>query len=308
MHLDRRFLVVVGASLVWAFLVSGVFYRVAAGDRKPGYGGPEKPLIVASRPLPLGAVIDKESVKTVRIPEKLFPNGGFSRLEEVLDRGVISPMQTDEPVLDARLAAKGSGVGLASMIPPGMRAISVRVNDVVGVSGFVLPGMRVDVLVTGRPPGRDDTVTATVLQNVTVISAGQTIQADAKSQPINTQVVTLLVNPAQAEALTLAITEGKIQLILRNSSDHEVAQTSGRQTRELYATGRDITPSESVPRAPSAPRRSAPEPARAPASVAPTAVAPTAVTVPAPLNEEVVVIRGNSKTVEQAAPRTASIK
>jgi len=301
-HLDRRFGVVVGVSLVWAFLVSGVFYRMAAGNRGSGSGGPEKPLIVAARPLPLGSLIDKESVKTVRIPEKWFPKGAFSRPEDVLDRGVISGMEPDEPLLDARLAAKGSGVGLASMIPPGMRAISVRVNDVVGVSGFVLPGMRVDVLVTGRPPGRDDTVTTTVLQNVAVISAGQTIQADAKSQPINTQVVTLLVTPSQAEALTLGLIEGKIQLILRNSADHEMAQTSGRQTRELYAVDRAGPPPETVPRAPSRQKRPAAEPARAPAPAAPTPVS-----IQTPSTDEVLVIRGNSKTVEQA-PRTGSSK
>jgi len=303
MHFDRRFAAVVGLSLVWALLVSGVFYRLAAGARVSGSSGPEKPLIVASRPLPLGAVIDKESVKTVKIPEKWFPKGAFSNLEDVLDRGVIAAMAPEEPLLEARLAAKGSGVGLASMIPPGMRAISVRVNDVVGVSGFVLPGMRVDVLVTGRPPGRDDSVTTTVLQNILVISAGQTIQADAKSQPINVQVVTLLVNPAQAEALTLALIEGKIQLILRNSTDHELARTGGRQTRELYAVDRPAALPEAVPRAVPTPKKPAPEPVRTPAPVAPVAVILTN-----PSADDVVVIRGNVKTVEQAAPRPASSK
>ena len=301
MRLDRRFVMVVGVSLVWACLVSGIFYRLAAGARRSGFSGPEKPLIVASRPLPMGAVVDKDSVKTIRIPERLFPKGGFSRAEEVLDRGVISAMEPDEPLLDARLAARGSGVGLAGMIPPGMRAISVRVNDVVGVAGFVLPGMRVDVLVTGRPPGRDDTVTATVLQNITVISAGQTVQVDAKSQPINTPVVTLLVNPAQAEALTLALTEGKIQLILRNSTDHQVAQTAGRQTRELYAMERVISQPETVPRAAPGQRRPVAEPARPRVSGKPLTVS-----LPAAPPEEVMVIRGNVKTLESSAPGPAA--
>ena len=108
-----------------------------------------------------------------------------------------------------------------------MRAISVRVNDVVGVAGFVLPGMRVDVLVTGRPPGLADTVTRTVLQNIAVLSAGQTIQTDGKSQSITTPVVTLLVDPREAEALTLANNEGHIQLVLRNSTDR-VARRNAR--------------------------------------------------------------------------------
>ena len=295
MHLDRRFVVVIGVSLAWAFLVSGVFYRMAAGARTGGSGGPQKPLIVAARPLPLGAVVDKDSVNTIQVPEKWFPKGAFSRLEEVVERGVISPIEPDEPLLDARLGAKGSGVGLASMIPPGMRAISVRVNDVVGVAGFVLPGMRVDVLVTGRPPGKDDVVTATVLQNIAVISAGQNIQMDAKSQPINAQVVTLLVNPAQAEALTLALTEGKIQLVLRNSTDHQTAKTAGQQTRELYAVERILPPPEVVPRAPSGPKKPVAEPVHAPAPAVPTAV-----NLPMPSPDEVLVIRGNVKTVEQS--------
>lgn len=298
MQLDRRFVLVVGMSLIWALIVSGVFYRLAAGGRVAGSNGPEKPLVVASRPLPVGAVIDKDSVKATAVPDKLFPKGGFSRTEEVLDRGVISNIEPDEPVVEARLAAKGSGVGLASMIPPGMRAISVRVNDVVGVAGFVLPGMRVDVLVTGRPPGRDDVVTATVLQNITVISAGQTTQVDAKSQPINAQVVTLLVNPVQAEALTLANIEGKIQLILRNSTDQVVAQTRGRQTSELYAVERVAAKTEPASRPPAAVRKPVPEPAR-------PAAAPVA---PNPLADEVVVIRGNIKTVEPASAKPASAK
>jgi pilus assembly protein CpaB len=303
MHLDRRFVTVVGISLIWACLVSGVFYRLAAGSRRSGSGGHEKLLVVASRPLPIGAVVGKDSVKTMRVPDNLFPKGAFSHAEEVLDRGVISAMEPDEPLLDARLAAKGSGVGLASMIPPGMRAISVRVNDVVGVAGFVLPGMRIDVLVTGRPPGRDDTVTATVLQNITVISAGQTVQVDAKSQPINTPVVTLLVNPAQAEALTLALTEGKIQLILRNSTDHQMAQTAGRQTSELYAMNRIVLQPEAVPRAANRQKKPVTEPAREPAPLATMKVSP-----PVAPSDEVVVIRGNVKTLEQSTPRATGLK
>ena len=147
---------------------------------------------------------------------------------------MISAIQADEPVVEARIAVKGSGMGLGPLIPPGMRAISVRVNDVVGVAGFVLPGMRVDVLVTGKPPNRADTETQTVLQNITVLSAGQTIQTDGKSQPIVAPVVTLLVSPAEAEALTLANVEGHIQLVLRNSTDQATAATHGRRLHELY--------------------------------------------------------------------------
>ena len=281
MRLDRRFVIVVGLSLIWALLVSVVFYRAAsrAGRKTPWQA--EKPVVVAAEALPLGAVIKPESVKLRPMPEGLFPRGGFSRIEEVVDRPVISPIQPEEPVVEARLALRGSGGGVAPLIPPGMRAISVRVNDVVGVAGFVLPGMRVDVLVTGRPPGHDDTVTTTVLQNIAVLSAGKTIQAEANSQTISTPVVTLLVTPEQAESLTLANTEGRIQLVLRNSTDRDHAETAGRDLRQLYGLAR-------------APRR---DPPPVPRPERPAVPAPPSVAA-APPPERVLMIRGNQKTEE----------
>ena len=234
MRLDKRFAIVVGSSLVWAFLVATFFYRVASSGHQ-ARSAPGKPLVVAAQPLAFGTVIGPEAVKIIEVPEALFPKGGFARKEDVLERSVVSPIELDEPLVEARVAPKGSGLGLAPMIPAGLRAISVKVNEVVGVSGFVLPGMRVDVLVTGRPPGVNDTMTSTVLQNIPVLSAGQTLQADTKGQPISATVVTLLVSPDQAEALTLANSEGRIQMVLRNNTDQLVTRTHGRQSRELYA-------------------------------------------------------------------------
>ncbi len=290
MRIDRRFVIVVGLSLIWALVVSVVFYRAAAsaGRKRPWVA--EKSVVVAVDTLPLGAVIRPDSVKLARVPETLFPRGGFSRVEDVLDRPVVSPIQPEEPVVEARLALRGSGGGVAPLIPPGLRAISVRVNDVVGVAGFVLPGMRVDVLVTGRPPGGDDTVTTTVLQNIAVLSAGKTIQVDAKSQSISTPVVTLLVTPEQAEALTLANTEGRIQLVLRNSVDQQVAPTPGRDLRALYGLHPDRAERPARTAAPAPPR-----PAPAPVGAAP----PPA---PAPSPERVLMIRGNRKSEEPVGP------
>ena len=252
MHFDRRFTLILGGSLVWGLLVSLFFYRTVARARA---AGPERPVVVAAQPLAPGAPLTADAVKIVRLPERLFPRGGFSRVEDVVGRPVISSIQPDEPVVEARIASRGSGFGVAPMIPAGMRAMAVRVNDVAGVAGFVLPGMRVDVLVTGRPPGADDTITTTALQNVLVLSAGQTTEADARSQSIIVAVVTLLVMPAQAEILTLASSEGRIQLVLRNSGDQQLTSTQGRQLRELY--GRPAVrelPLE--PRIPPAARRS----------------------------------------------------
>jgi pilus assembly protein CpaB len=286
MRVDRRFSIVVVISLVWALLVSALFYRVASGSRRSSHQG-RKATVIAAQPLPFGAVIKPEFIKVAELPDSLFPNGGFSKLDEVVGRPVISPIQPGEPVVEARLAARGSGGGLSPLIPLGMRAISVRVNDVVGVAGFVLPGMRVDVLVTGSPPGREDTMTTTVLQNITVLSVGQTIQVDAKSQAINAPVVTLLVKPEQAEALTLANNQGHIQLVLRNATDQAVAPTSGRQLRELYGQA----PRESkAPEQPKRPRPSQPaELVQVQAPAIPTAEPPA---------DGVLVIRGNQKVME----------
>jgi pilus assembly protein CpaB len=294
MRLDRRFLVVLSASLLWALVVSGLFYRLAAGAGQRRREGPQLPEVVASRPLPVGASIARDSVRLREVPENLFPAGAFGRVEDVVDRPVISPIQPDEPVVEARLAAKGSGIGLAPLIPPGMRALSVRVNDVVGVAGFILPGMRVDVLVTGHGAMQAETVTRTVLQNVGVLSAGQTIQTDGKSQSIQVPVVTLLVSPHDAEALTLAIADGHVQLVLRNSADEKPVATTGSRLRDLYG---GLPPVETVAEA--AP---APQPARPRAAVAavsqPTAQPPLRVVAAKPAGDGMEVIHGKVKTIE----------
>jgi pilus assembly protein CpaB len=290
MHFDRRFVLVISMSLAWALLVSGAFYRLAGGAGGRARAASQKQVVVATRPLGVGSTLGRDSVKLRGVPESLFPAGAFSRVEEVLDRPVISAIQADEPVVEARLAVKGSGLGLGPLIPPGMRAISVRVNDVVGVAGFVLPGMRVDVLVTGKPLNRADTETQTVLQNITVLSAGQNIQTDGKNLPIVAPVVTLLVSPAEAEALTLANIEGRIQLVLRNSTDRATVATRGRRLHELYGT----PPAE----APPPPVRRAAAPPAAPAAAAPRPAAPALVLVPMPAPDQMIVIRGAAKKVE----------
>jgi pilus assembly protein CpaB len=288
--MDRRFALVVSVSLFCALMVAGGFYRLARGRGSRPRPVAEKPVVVATKLVPAGSVLDSTSVKLRSVPESLFPAGAFSRLEDVLERPVISAIQPEEPVVEARLSVKGSGLGLGPLIPPGMRAISVRVNDVVGVAGFVLPGMRVDVLVTGRPPDRGDTETRTVLQNITVLSAGQSIATDGKSQPIVTPVVTLLVSPAEAEALTLSNSEGRIQLLLRNSTDRATVSTSGRRLHDLYDSPR----SEAVP--PKVRRVAAPV---AVAPSAPVAAAPTPAPVaPTAEPEQMIVISGAVKKVE----------
>jgi pilus assembly protein CpaB len=241
-----------------------------------------KDVVVAARELEVGATIRPEDVKAAKLPAPLAPLGSFARVEEVVGRPVTSKILAGEPVLAGRLAERGSGFGLAPIIPTGMRAVSVRVNDVANVAGFALPGMRVDVLATLRPQGEEGPRTTTVLQNILVLSAGQQLQPDASGKPSNVPVVTLLVTPEQAETLTLASNEGRIQLVLRNATDKEVQKTPGKVLAELYGAPRPVA----------RPVRTA-APARA-------AVAPPPAPAPRPTDEpdQIVVIRGTQKTIE----------
>lgn len=292
--MDRRFLTVLGVSLVFALLVSSVFYQMTARSSsgpKKAEATDTKDMVVTTRPLGVGVIIKPADIKIAKMPAEGFPKGAFTKVEEVLDRPVISNMLLEEPVMEGRLAPKGSGLGLAPTIPVGMRAVTVRVNDVAGVAGFVLPGMKVDVLVTGHPPASDGTITNTVLQNMLVLAAAQTIQADARGQAIQAPTVTILATPDQAETLTLANSEGRIQLVLRNSSDQTIEATSGRYASELYgnAVKRISTPKPFVDV--TAPR---PRPVVAAAPPPPVAAPPP----PPPPPDQIVMIRGNTRTVE----------
>jgi pilus assembly protein CpaB len=188
---------------------------------------------------------------------------------------------------------------LAAMIPPGMRAVAVRVNEVVGVAGFVVPGMRVDILISGNSPGNNantGTLTRTLLQNVEVLSAGQDFKKDAEGKPVLVQVVNLLVTPEHAEMLSLAAMQTQIQLVLRNPLDREVAKTPGTALSHLFLGGKFAMPKN--PNAASevteSPVRKAP--VRRAAAAAPP-VQPMALPPAPPKKEEFVmeIIQGSSK-------------
>jgi pilus assembly protein CpaB len=287
--MDRRFLTVLGVSLVFALVVSSVFYQMTSHANNSPKSDPtnQKDVVVATRPLGVGVLVKPADVKIIRVSADSFPKGAVSKVEDVLDRPVISNILIDEPVLEGRLAVKGSGLGLAPTIPVGMRAVSVRVNDVAGVAGFVLPGMHVDVLVTGRPPTGESDMTTTCLQNILVLSSGQNIQPDARGAAMSAPTVTLLATPDQAETLTLAGTDGRIQLVLRNSSDANIEKTTGRLVSELYNM-----------RAP-APKPVAAAPRPRPQPVAQLAPPPPPPAAPAPPPPDtVVMIRGSQRSVE----------
>jgi pilus assembly protein CpaB len=190
---------------------------------------PTQPVVVAAADISLGSELRKEDLTVVNFPAGQAPEGAFPRVTDVVGRGVISPLVKNEVVIPAKLASKEAGSGLPPVIPEGMRALSVRVNEVIGVAGYVLPGSRVDVLATANPTNQQpDITTKLILSNVQVVTAGTRIEQDQeKGKPMQVTVVTLLVYPDQAERLALASTEGKIQLALRNPLDQSAPETPG---------------------------------------------------------------------------------
>jgi pilus assembly protein CpaB len=199
---------------------------------------PTSPVIVAASDLDLGTELKEENLRVVQWPANAMPQGAFGDASEIIGLGLIMPVIENEPILPMKLAAKGAGAGLPTVIPSGLRALSVRVNEVIGVAGYVLPGTRVDVLATASPnDNRGDTMSKVVLTNVQVLAAGTKFeQSDDKSQPQPVSVVTLLVTPEESERLTLASTEGKIQLALRNPLDSSSPATPGVRPATLLGT------------------------------------------------------------------------
>jgi pilus assembly protein CpaB len=238
--MNRRLLTVLLCALVVSSGASYLVYRLV-GTRVAARTQPQNHLthiIVAARNLEIGTLISTNDVKAGDWVGPL-PNGVALKPETVVGRGVVSALYEGEPIFENRLAAAGSGGGLAATIPPGMRACAVRVNDLVGVAGFVLPGMRVDVLISGNPPGGNAAAGSkvrTLLQNIQVLSAGANIQKDNEGKPVQVQVVNLLVTPEQAEVLSLASgDQTRIQLVLRNPLDTQLAKTPGSVMASLFA-------------------------------------------------------------------------
>src|ERR1044072_6150278 len=217
-------------------------------------------IVLSTRDIEIGTVIKEEDVKLSDWPGGV-PVGSVTKTQSIVGRGVTAPIFAKAPVIESRLAPKGAGGGLAAMIPPGMRAVPVRVNEVVGVAGFVVPGMRVDVLISGQRPQGDPglgTLTRTLLQNLEVLSAGTDFKKDPEGKPIQVQVINLLVTPEQAEQLSLASAQTQIQLVLRNPLDRDTTKTPGTALALLFNGGKLKAEGEG---APAPPRPRAPRPA-----------------------------------------------
>ena len=178
-------------------------------------------VVVAATRLDLGTRLQSQHLRLISWPATDPLPGMFTRVEDCLNRALMVPLVENEPILESKLAPKEGGAGLAAIIPEGMRAVSVAVNEVVGVAGFVAPGTMVDVLVTGSVEGRggSNSITRAILEDVRVLAAGQKIEQDKDGKPQTVPVITLLVTPEDANKLTMASTQGKIQLALRNTMD-----------------------------------------------------------------------------------------
>ena len=274
--MNRNRLFMIGlAALAIAGVLTYTAYRTFIGkvaDMKRRTGS----VVVATKDLGLAAKVEAGDVRLVEMPTSDLPEGTFDDPAKVVGRGVITPMAKNEIVLQSKLAGPGAGAGLPSIIPDNMRAVSVQVNDVISVAGFVTPGTRVDVLLTGSPTlnsASSETQTTTVLENVEVLAAGK-LQPSAEGKPEKVPVITLLVSPEDAQKLTLASQEGKIQLALRNPLDAKTQNVIPVRNASLYR----------LPAAPAGPAK----PVRRVSAVAKT---PT----PHPPVYSVEVIKGNER-------------
>ncbi len=235
-----RLLMIGGLALALGALVSLLVYKNLQG-RGPSVE-PGADVVVALDDIQVGARIEDHDVRIAKFPAGSLPAGAYSKKSQVLGRGVIIPIAKGEFILPSKLAPENAGSGLPSLIPPGMRAVSVRVNEVVSVAGFVGPGTRVDVLLTGMPNGSTEQQTTTVLQNVAVIASGHTLERNASGEAQTTPVITLLASPEDAERLTLASAEGKIQLSLRNPLDTHQDSVDPANAKGLYKGGTVVAP------------------------------------------------------------------
>jgi len=233
----RRLIFVLIFAIVVAGLSSMVLYQVVIASVRNQPKASGNRLLVAVHDLSIGDLIRDTDVKEIAWNGEP-PASALVRMDAVAGRGTIAPIYAGEPILEGRLAPRGAGAGLAATIPLGKRAVALRVNEVVGLAGFVMPGMRVDVLVAGNAPGSTSpmsgTLSRTVLQNIEVLSAGQNIDKNASGKPEAAQVVNLLVTPEQAETLSLAGSETKVQLVLRNPLDTEERTTPGSSIAKLF--------------------------------------------------------------------------
>lgn len=235
--MTRNRLALIGlVALLLAGFISVQLYRVLSHTMAQIEKNAPTTIVTAANAVPAGVKLTEGDLRLLKMPQGEMPAGGFRSVSEVAGRAVTTPLAKGDFVLASKLAAANAGSGLPILIPPGMRAVSVKVNDVIAVAGFVTAGTRVDVLLTGQPAmgmGSDPAAT-TVLENVQVLASGQNLQGNSKGDAQQSTVITLLVSPEDAQKLALATQEGKIQLALRNPLDDDATDVSAVRNSQLY--------------------------------------------------------------------------
>jgi pilus assembly protein CpaB len=227
-----RLLMIGGLALAVGLLVSfSVYSRLRNFAGASAYAG-GVPVVVAADDIPVGSRLDVRDVHVINLPQAAVPQGAFTGTSQILGRGAILPMSKGEFILNSKLAPLNAGAGLPSMIPQGMRAVSVRVNDVVSVAGFVQPGTHVDVLATGSEGSERQTTT--VLENVLVLAVGKSLDRSATADAQTAPVITLAVSPDDAQKLALVSQEGRIQLSLRNPVDTKKGGIAATRASSVY--------------------------------------------------------------------------
>jgi pilus assembly protein CpaB len=236
MNRRNRTLVVLGVAVIVAATATFFVYRTISRIPVRQVEVASTYVAVAAEDLPMGTRITKEQVKLVGWPASSPVKGAFTTPDALVGRGLIQGVRANEPLTENKLAPVEAGAGLPPSIPPGMRALSIRVNDVIGVAGFTVPGTRVDVLVTLRE--NQSSMSRAVVSNVQVLTAGtrydQELSKDGK--PIPSTVVTLMVTPEDAERIALAQNSGSIMLVLRNPLDQKPTETNGVRLAALMGS------------------------------------------------------------------------
>ena len=232
---NKRFFIVLAGALVFGLLAAVSVTRYLSSAQ--AYTKNLNRVAVAKVAIPLGTKIIPAQIMVVQIPPESTPDGSFESVEKLTGRVAVVNIAAREPITEARLAPEGTAGGLSAVIPEGYRAMTVKVDDVVGISGFIMPGTLVDVVVVIDPAekaGMQDPISKIVLQNIKVLANGQNIdKPESERQANSVKAVTLLVTPEQAEKLALAVSEGKLQLVMRNSIDQGDEQTQGINKRGL---------------------------------------------------------------------------
>jgi pilus assembly protein CpaB len=243
-------------ALAIALAISGIFtYWLSQKFSKPKGTTVKHQYVAAALNLEAGEMLKPANLNLIDWPETSNLTGAFAKPEEVAGRVVLYPLSAGQPILERQLSAAGTGLGLTVKIPDGMRAISLRSDDVVGVAGFLLPGTHVDVLVTYHTANTSDPITTTILQDVEILAAGQKFQPDPEGKANSVNVVTLLVKPTDAERVVLASSQGIVHFVLRNGLDREQIKGSSMQLSQLDGSQvpHPVAPMNSAPRI-SAPR------------------------------------------------------